>query len=225
MSWPDDLAERLQPLQPPGERVGHVLGGRPVGRRRLRQQQPRFQIGEPRRHHQIVGGKLEPQLARLLDEDEILLGQRQDRDLGEIDLLLAGERQQQVERALEALDVDQQRRLVGAALGAVRFRMLRLRSSGAPGRHHGGKLAARRGKIESRDGDFAHSQSGRRRAAPPRRQAPGASATARISSSLPLQCSTTSQPAASAARVRSAIDARQARPSRCRRSSTARRIR
>ena len=48
---------------------------------------------------------------------EILLGQRQDRNLGEIDLLLARQREQQVERAFEALDVDDQRRLVVGALG------------------------------------------------------------------------------------------------------------
>ena len=46
-----------------------------------------------------------------------------------------------------------------------------------------------------------------RRAAPPGRPAPApAAATACISSSLPLQCSTTSQPAASDARLRSPIE-------------------
>ena len=58
----------------------------------LGQQQARFEIGEPRRHHQIVGGELEPHAARFLDEDEILVGQRQDGDLREVDLLLARER-------------------------------------------------------------------------------------------------------------------------------------
>ena len=82
----------------------------------LRQQQARLEIGEPRRHHEIVGGELEPQSPRLLDEGEILVGERQDRNLREIDLLLAREREQQIERALEALDVDDQRRLVGGEL-------------------------------------------------------------------------------------------------------------
>ena len=88
----------------------------PSGSVRLRQQQARFQIGKPRRHHQIIGGELQPQFARRLDEGEILVGQRQDGDLGEIDLLLARQRQQKVERTLKALDVDDQRGLVVAAL-------------------------------------------------------------------------------------------------------------
>ena len=49
--------------------------------------------------------------ARPLDEGEILVGQRQDRDPGEVDLLGAGELEQQVERAFEAVDVDDQRGL------------------------------------------------------------------------------------------------------------------
>ena len=79
--------------------ISSALG--PSGVARFRQQQPRFQVGEPRRHHEIVGGKLEAELSRRLDEREILVGQRQDRDLGEIDLLLARQRQQQVERAFK----------------------------------------------------------------------------------------------------------------------------
>src|SRR4029079_11403046 len=50
--------------------------------------------------------------------------QRQNRNLGEIDLLLAGKREQQVKRALEALDVDQQRRLVVAAICEFGFECL-----------------------------------------------------------------------------------------------------
>ena len=83
---------------------------------RLRQQQARLEIGEPRRHHEIVGGELEPHAPRLLDEGEILIGEREDRDFREIDLLLACQHQQQIERAFEALDIDHQRRLVGGAI-------------------------------------------------------------------------------------------------------------
>ena len=225
MSWPDSLAERLQALEPPGQRIGHVLGARPVGARRLRQQQPRFQVGEPRRHHEIVGGKLEAQLPRLLDEGEILLGQRQDRDLGEIDLLLAGERQQQVERALEALDVDQQRRLVGAALGEFGLEGSRLRSSGES-RSSSCAANSRRaaGKIDP-GRRLPHSQSRRRRAARHRRQAPAprppppASRRACRCNGAPDR----SPPRATPASARRSIPT--ARPSKRRRSSTARRIR
>ena len=78
--------------KPQRERGRHVLGARPRIAVALRQQQARFEVGEPRRHHQIVGGELEPQRARLLDEGEILVGERQDRDLRQVDLLLARER-------------------------------------------------------------------------------------------------------------------------------------
>ena len=49
--------------------------------------------------------------------DQILVGQRQDRNLGEIDLLLPRQRQQQIERAFIALDVDDQRRLAVGEFG------------------------------------------------------------------------------------------------------------
>ena len=97
-----------------------------------RQQQARFQIGEPRRHHQIIGGELEPQFARLFDEGEILIGQRQDRDFREIDLLLARERQQKVERTFKTLDVDDERGLVRARSGKIGRRTACLRRSCVP---------------------------------------------------------------------------------------------
>ena len=60
-----DRAERFQALQPERQRGRHVLGALAFGRIGIGQQQARFQIGEPRRHHEIIGGKFEPQLARL----------------------------------------------------------------------------------------------------------------------------------------------------------------
>ena len=50
---------------------------------------------------------------------EVLVGERQDGNLGEIDLLLARQREQKVERTFEALDVDDERRLVVAALRRI----------------------------------------------------------------------------------------------------------
>src|SRR5262249_56155526 len=73
---------------------------------------------KPRRHPQIGRRQFEPQLARLLDEGEVLVRKRQNRDLGEIDLLLAREREQEIERALEALHIDDQCRFVARALGS-----------------------------------------------------------------------------------------------------------
>src|SRR6185312_10448246 len=65
--------------------------------------------GEPRRHHQIVGSQFEIHLLRGLDELEILVGQFQDRDLGDVDLLVARQRQEKIERALETIDLDEER--------------------------------------------------------------------------------------------------------------------
>ena len=111
------FANGLQPAQPVGQRSRHFLGARSVRRGGLGQQQPRFQERQPGRHHQIIGGKLKADLSGRLDEHEILVGQRQNRNLGEIDLLLPRQRQQQVERPLIALDVDDQRRLAVGDFG------------------------------------------------------------------------------------------------------------
>ena len=183
----------------------------------FRQQQARFEVGEPRRHHQIIGGELEPQLARRLDEGEILVGERQDRNLGEVDLLLARQRQQQIERAFEALDVDDQRRLVGARAPVARvvvsnvFGVMLDLCVALPGRRRSAASnmlrAPRRHRTRSGAARAASAASARCAASPASRGA--APATSRISSSLPLQWSTTSQPAASAARLRSRERARQ----------------
>ncbi len=106
------FANGFQPAQPVGQRGRHFLGARPVRGRRLRQQQARFQEREPGCHHQIVGGEFEANFAGRFDEHQILVGQRQNGNLVKIDLLLPRQRQQQVERTLIALDVDDQRRLV-----------------------------------------------------------------------------------------------------------------
>ncbi|MGY4289272.1 hypothetical protein ACVWXO_008538 [Bradyrhizobium sp. LM2.7] len=107
---------------PIGERGRHFFRARPLRRWRFRQQQARFQEGEPGRHHEIVGGKLQPDLSRGFDEVKVLVGQRQDRNLGQIDLLLPRQREQQVERAFIALDVDNQRRLtLGELCGSPGF--------------------------------------------------------------------------------------------------------
>ena len=97
------MAQRRRQLDP----ARPVLLGR-----RLGQEQPRFQVGEPCRHDQVVGGDLEPQPPLRRDEREILIGQGQDRDAGEIDLLVARQRQQQIDRPLIAVEVQDQCRPV-----------------------------------------------------------------------------------------------------------------
>ncbi len=111
------FSDRFKPPQPVGERGRHLFRARPVGRGGLGQQQPRFQVGKPGRHHEIIGREFEADFSRRFDELQILVGQRQNRNLGEIDLLLPRQREQQIERALIALDVDDQRRLALGEFG------------------------------------------------------------------------------------------------------------
>ena len=103
-------AHGLQPHQAEGEaRCQFVAGGLVLVTFFAGQQELGLEKRQPGRHHQIVGRQLQPGFQRLVDEFEILLGQRQHGDLGEVHLLRAGQRQQQVQRALEALQIDDQR--------------------------------------------------------------------------------------------------------------------
>src|ERR1051326_472451 len=200
-------AEGLKPAQAEGKRGGHVLGARARPFGGLRQAQARLEIGEPRRHPQIIGGKLHAQLPRRLDKREILVGERENGNLGQVDLLLAREDQQQVERPLEALHVDDERRLVGGALRrdfGIEAELLFAHERTASART-GAIIAAkrRRASASSISGALrrqASAADARRAAAPS--SGGTASATSHISSNRPLQWSTTSQPAASAARLR-----------------------
>ncbi len=69
---------------------------------------PAFEISKPGRHHQIVGGDLDPLLADGFDERQILLGQCQNRNPRQIDLLPARKIEQKVERTFIAAHVNVQ---------------------------------------------------------------------------------------------------------------------
>jgi hypothetical protein len=56
---------------------------------------------------------------------ERMIGQRQNGNLVQIDLLLARQREQKIERTFEAFDVDDHRRLAVAAIGLERHDGLR----------------------------------------------------------------------------------------------------
>src|SRR5262245_45235955 len=189
----------------------HLLRARPVAGLDFGQQEARLEIGEPGGHHEIIGGEFEAQLPRRLDERQILVGKRQNRDLGEIHLLLARKHKQQVKRTLETLDVDNHRRLSRAAVGAeggieflgahdTVFRCDDVRSSPA--------ICAniwRAACVSNSSGaERAASAASARTAESPERFGASA-ATASISRMSPLQGRTTSHPAASAARLRSAM--------------------
>src|SRR5262249_28853347 len=105
-----DFTHGMQALQPEGKECGKLRPGRLTFLGLLgRKQELRFEKSEPGCHDEIVGGDLKADAARLGDEVEILLGEREDGDLGDVDLLRAGEREQKIERAFEALDIDHQR--------------------------------------------------------------------------------------------------------------------
>ena len=101
------LAHRVEPLQAHLQPKRDLLGAR-VLLRILGQQQAGFEVGEPGRHHEIIGRDLELQRSRLAEIGEILLDQLEDRDLREIDLLRARQAQQQVERPFPAVEVERQ---------------------------------------------------------------------------------------------------------------------
>ena len=97
------LAHRVEALKPELEPERDLLRAR-ILLRILRQQQARFEEREPRGHDEIIGGDLELQRARFGEIGQIMLDQLQDRDLREIDLLRAGQVEQQVERSLPAVE-------------------------------------------------------------------------------------------------------------------------
>src|SRR5690606_36056959 len=75
-------------------------------------------------------GKLDADFSRPVDEDEILLRERQHRDAGQVDLLCAGKMRQKVERAFEAGEIDDEAFLgkpppLGALLPQVLHRRIR----------------------------------------------------------------------------------------------------
>src|SRR5271169_985881 len=205
------LTDRFEPPQPLRQRGRHVLGAQAVGLMLFGQQQARFQIGEPRRHHQIIGGEFEPQFARLFDEGQILIGQREYRYLGKIDLLLAGKRQQEIERTFKALDVDHKRRLIRRTLRELGFELHIFGDHAYPcagcqipaiSLWNSTRPAARSNGV----GFFRAANAAADRCAASPASNGVSAATASISGISPLQWSTRSHPAAMAARVRSPSD-------------------
>ena len=102
-----NLAQGLQPLELEGQGRRHFGAARFVGDFVPRQQQTRLQVGQPGRHHQIVGGQLKLQCPGPADECQILVCQLQDRDLRDIDFLVPGEGEQQVQRTFETLQIEE----------------------------------------------------------------------------------------------------------------------
>src|SRR5262249_24482109 len=157
--------------------------------------------------HQIVGRKLETNLPCRFYELKVLIGERQDRDFGQIDLLLPRERQKQVEWTLIAANVNDQRLFTfGKLRRPARLKGQDLRRH-APAAHNrltrasNSAFAATRSKA---NGGLRHANAASARSKALPDNSGVWRATSRISSSLPLQCKTMSHPAAKMAWVRSA---------------------
>ena len=100
--------KRAQPLRETLRERGSVEFGRLRGSGK---KQTRLEKRKPRRHDQIVGGKLEAQFSRGLDEQQILLGQRENGNARQVDPLPSSKLQQQVKRAFETIEIDGERGL------------------------------------------------------------------------------------------------------------------
>ena len=71
-----------------------------------RQQHLRLDAQQPRRHFQVIRRLIEPQL---IDDRQELIGDLGDREVGDVDLVLADQMQQQIERAGKLLQLDDER--------------------------------------------------------------------------------------------------------------------
>src|SRR2546422_8230412 len=95
-----DLAEALildQLLHQLGPRV--LLGLFVLARQR--QQHAALDVGEGRRHDEVLARAVEVQLGQLLEHRQVLVGDGGDGDVGDLHLVLLDEVEEQVERALE----------------------------------------------------------------------------------------------------------------------------
>ena len=124
-------ADRFQPAQTELQGFRKIRGFRLLPFGSLRKQEPRLQIGEPRRHDEIIGRKFEPQAARRGNELEILLDEGQNRNLAEIDFLAARKVEQKIERAFKSLDIDHEGAIFAGP--AVMFDRTTNPKKGAPG--------------------------------------------------------------------------------------------
>ncbi len=101
---------------------------------------------------------------RFLDEGEVLLGERQHRNARQVDLLAAGELEQEVERPLEAVEIDREG---GLALGPVDLKLVILNADAghesplSGGRRHWPAAAARARRGGARVHNLAPQQARR----------------------------------------------------------------
>ena len=90
----------LQPANQLGARI--VLFLLDFGR--TRQQHARLDLGQHGGHHQILGGQLQAYRLHQLDIAHVLFGDFRDLNIEDVDVLLADQVQQQIQRSLEGFE-------------------------------------------------------------------------------------------------------------------------
>ena len=102
------LAEALVLLQPAHQFGARIFFFAGFGRR-ARQQQARFDLGQDRGHHQILGRQFELDVLHQADVVDVLAGDLGHRDVEDVEVLPADQVQQQVERTFERVENHLQR--------------------------------------------------------------------------------------------------------------------
>ena len=95
----------LKPADQFGTRVEFVL----LHLGRARQQHARLDLSQHGRHYQVLGRKLQAHGLHQLDIAHVLTSDFRDRDIENIDVLLADQIEQQIQRSLECLKEDLER--------------------------------------------------------------------------------------------------------------------
>ena len=106
-SIPDNVRE-LVLEQAPDERLARILLGPAVFLRRIgpRQQHPRLDVNQRRRHDEELPRHIKIHLLHQLDVVEVLLRDDRNRDVIDIQLALANQMEEKIERALEGIQLD-----------------------------------------------------------------------------------------------------------------------
>ena len=99
------VTHRIKPPQPLLQPQRQFLGAR-VFLFGLGQQQTGFEIGKPRRHHEIIRCLLERDSPGAIKIFEILIDQRQNRNLAQVHFLRPCQRKQKVKRPLPSAKVE-----------------------------------------------------------------------------------------------------------------------
>jgi hypothetical protein len=110
--------------QPPHELGARVLGLGAVGRLPGRQQHPALDLDEHGRHQQVLAGQFEVVGPDLLHVLQVLSRDAGQRDVEDVEVLLADQVEQQVQRPFEGLQKDLQR--VGRDVQVLRHAEQRL---------------------------------------------------------------------------------------------------